>query len=206
MRLLSLLALVTLLASACSDAPRSVPLVAGSIDTFDDGNAVNVYDHPWDSVADGAGTRAELEIAPGGFDPSSQGYLLISGVRPPEGGNAAVVGVRSEITEQPPIADPSRRSFPRDVTGFEGLAIAVKGTPGTYIIQLGSARVDDFDHFNAYVEVTEQWSEYRLPFSAFNQEGFGERRNWTGEDLVHIAVYANLNGYFEFSIDDVRFF
>ena len=94
----------------------------------------------------------------------------------------------------------------RDVTGFDGLALSLRGTPGSYIIQIGTSSVADFDYYNAYIEVGEGWGEYRLPFSAFRQEGFGAAQPWTGRDVIHVAVFANLEGYFTFGLDDVRFY
>ena len=192
--------------AACSDSPRSIPLVSGAVDTFEDGNHLNAANQPWEAIAEGAGVRAGLEIQPGGFYSVSTHHLELNGVRPADAGPSAVVGVRASIAEFPPAADPSREAIPRDVTAYEGIALSLRGTPGTYIVQIGTASVTDFDYYNAYVEVTGDWAEYRLPFSAFNQEGFGTTQPWTGRDVTHLAVFANLEGYFTFGVDDVRFY
>ncbi|MBO6574746.1 MAG: CIA30 family protein [Rhodothermales bacterium] len=191
--------------AACSDSPRSVPLVSGTVDTFEDGNHINTANHPWQAIADGAGTRSSLDIVPGGFYSVSTHFMEVAGVRPSDATGSRVVGVRSSIAEFPPAADPSRATIPRDASGFDGLSLALRGTPGTYIVQIGTASITDFDFYNAYVEVGQEWSEYRLPFSAFRQEGFGTPVPWSGEDITHVAVFVNLDGYFTFGVDDVRF-
>lgn len=202
----ALSALLILAVAACSDQPRSIPLVSGGVDTFEDGNHLNNVDLPWEAIAEGAGTRAGIEVQPGGFFNVSKHHLEVVGVRPEGTGGSSVAGVRTSIADFPPAADPSREPIPRDVTGYDGLALSLRGTPGTYIIQLGSASVKDFDNYNAYVEVSDDWAEYRLPFSSFRQEGFGTPIPWTGRDAIHVAVFANLEGYFDFGIDDVRFY
>ncbi|MFT5141442.1 MAG: hypothetical protein ACI80V_002982 [Rhodothermales bacterium] len=198
--------LLGILLAGCSGQPKVLPLVSGTVDTFDDGNHLNVANQPWITIAEGEGTRASMDIQPGGFFSVSRHFLELSGVRPEGGTGARVVGIRGSIAEFPPAADPSRVAIPRDVTAFDGLTLSLRGTPGTYIIQIGTSSVTDFDYYNAYVEVGNGWAEYRLPFSAFRQEGFGQPHPWTGGDVMHVAVFANLNGYFTFGIDDVRFF
>lgn len=200
-----LTALLVLVLCACTDGPRSIPLISGMVDTFEDGDHLNELDHQWMAIAEGDGVRAQLEIPPGGFYNVSRYHLEIAGSRG-EGGGSRVAGVRSSIEQFPPAADPSRRAIPRDVTGFDGLALSMRGRPGTYIVQLGTASVTDFDYYNAYVEIGDEWGEFRLPFSSFNQEGFGAPVPWSGEDVKHIAVFSNLEGYFTFGIDDVRFY
>ena len=82
----------------------------------------------------------------------------------------------------------------------------MQGTPGTYIVQLGAAVVSDFDFYNTYVGLDENWRTFRIPFEEFHQEGFGQQRIWTGTDVTHIAFYANLTGPFTFNIDDIQFY
>lgn len=205
MRRLTVLLLAFLPVVACGSDPRPVPMLTGAVDAFEDGDELNALGHPWEPVGTGEGARASLAVDPGGFPTESRGYLAVQGLRPEVPNGSEVAGVRTRLTQLPPLADPSRDERARDVSGFGGLSLALRGTPGTYIVQIGTAAVQDFDHFNAYVEVGPDWSRYDLPFSAFKQEGFGKTQPWTGADVIHVAVYANLPGYFEFGIDDVRF-
>jgi hypothetical protein len=191
---------------ACQGGPRFAPMVGGSVDTFEDGNLQNVLGHTWESIAEGDGARTALSVDPGGFDGTSNFHLAVSGVRPAGESAARVTGVRAAVTAIPAVADPDQEPIPRDVSAFDGLSLALRGTPGTYIVQLGAASVSDFDYFNAYIEVGESWSTFRLPFGAFNQEGFGAPVSWTGSDITHIAVFANMDGFFMFGVDDVRFY
>lgn len=86
------------------------------------------------------------------------------------------------------------------------LHYSMKGTPGSYIVQLGSAAVTDFDYFNTYVALDEQWRGFKMSFADFHQEGFGSPVTWTGTDVIHVAFYANLTGPFTFAVDDVQFY
>lgn len=82
----------------------------------------------------------------------------------------------------------------------------MKGTPGTYIVQLGSTIVTDFDFYNSYVEVAENWQEYQIPFDVFKQEGFGRSVDWDGRYAGHIGFFPILGGSFRFAVDNLRFY
>ncbi|MEX1054802.1 MAG: CIA30 family protein, partial [Rhodothermales bacterium] len=114
--------------------------------------------------------------------------------------------VRVSVREAAAAADPNQEDLAADVSAFDGLAFAVKGTPGTYIVQIGSTLVQDFDFYNSYVEVAEDWQEYRIPFGSFRQEGFGQDVDWQSGYASHIAFFANLGGSFRFAVDDIRFY
>lgn len=142
-------------------------------------------------------TRADFLIAPAGATPTSQHHLAADLVRPaaPEPGDVA--GVIARLAH----------GAGRDVSGFAGVELWMDATPGLYIVQLGSARVADHDHFNAYVEVTEPgWRHVRLPYESFRQEGYGRAVDWTGRDVVHLAVFGLNAGSSRLALDDVRFF
>ena len=189
----------------CRVSSRSVPLLEGWIDHFEDGNPINLLGNPWVALAEGSGTSSRLFIVEGGYG-TSRFYLHVKAHRPLQAQGTQVAGVRTWITEQPPTADPVRKPLPRDVSAFKGVAFAMRGTPGTYIVQLGVERVKDYDQFNAYLTLTDHWTEFRIPFSKFKQEGFGKPVIWTGKDLQYIAFYGNVSGAFEFGLDDVRFY
>ena len=204
---LSLTALVvcTLCLTGCKQGTRSVPFVNGTIDAFENGDQTSELGNQWETIAEGAGTYAEIYIPEGGYD-GSRFSLVLEGVRPQDASGSQVVGVRVSVEEAPPAADPDREKRPADVSAFTGLALAMRGTPGTYIIQLGSSLVQDFDFYNSYVEVGEEWSEFMIPFNQFHQEGFGQSVEWDSRNVKHVAFYANISGSFRFAIDDVRFY
>lgn len=205
-RLLLLGGLLLAGCGGCSDQSlRTVPLVNGSIDAFDDGNRVNVAGNMWQGISEGVGTRVDVQLVPGGYGTSAY-YLSVQAERPDNATGAQIVGVRASLTETPPAADPNRTDLTADVGAYDGLAFAIRGTPGTYIVQIGSAMVTDFDHFNTYLPVVEEWVEHKIPFEKFTQEGFGTPVAWTGEFVSHVAVYPNITGQITFGIDNVRFY
>lgn len=203
---ISLLLIFLIAATACGDEPRNAPLVNGSIDSFDDRDEISDQGNQWRVVTEGSGTHADIYFPEGGFTDSSRHYLAVEGVRPRNPQGSDVVGVRVSLKEPPPAADPDQESVAADVTAFAGVSFAMKGTPGTYIVQLGSTLITDFDYYNSYLEVTEDWHEFRIPFQQFNQEGFGKPVEWQGRYASHIAFFPNLSGSFRFAVDDVRFF
>ncbi len=202
--LFSLLAIFLL--AGCTRGKRTIPLVNGLIDEFEDGNPINMVGNPWTPLTEGNNTRSQIAILEGGYPHGSRFYLHVEGYRSPEAQAADIAGVRTMITNLPPQADPAQHPLPRDIRMFEGLAFALRGTPGTYVVQIGTASVKDYDYFNAYVTVTEEWTEYRIPFSAFAQEGFGKQVAWTGKDVQHIAFLSTGTGPFELDIDQVGFY
>ncbi|MEM8600293.1 MAG: carbohydrate binding domain-containing protein [Bacteroidota bacterium] len=168
--------------------------IGGYVEDFEDRARVEAV---WHALADGeAETRVYAQ--PGGMEAASQYHLTIEATRPAAPGPTDVAGTVARLT-------PSADGF--DARAFQGLRFALRGTPGTYIVQLGSARVDDYDHFNAYVTLTTaEWTRFEVPFGQFGQEGYGQPVMWTGNDLVHLAFFANQGGAVTFEVDDVLFF
>ncbi|MEO1077234.1 MAG: CIA30 family protein [Bacteroidota bacterium] len=168
--------------------------IGGYVEDFEDRARVEAV---WHALADGqAETRVYAQ--PGGMQAASQYHLTVEATRPAAPGPTDVAGTIARLT-------PSVEGF--DARAFEGVRLALRGTPGTYIVQLGSARVDDHDHFNAYVTLTTAgWTRFDVPFGQFRQEGYGQPVEWTGADLVHLALFANRGGTTTFEVDDVLFF
>ena len=202
--LLSCLFLV--LAAACADEPRNAPLVNGSIDSFDDRDEISDQGNQWRVVAEGSGTHADIYFPEGGFADSSRHYLAVEGVRPRDPQGPDVAGIRVSLNELPQAADPDQEALAANVTAYDGVAFAMKGTPGTYIVQLGTSLVTDFDFYNSYVEVSEEWQEYQIPFSLFKQEGFGQPVPWNSRYASHIGFFPIYGGSFRFAVDHVRFY
>jgi hypothetical protein len=142
-------------------------------------------------------TRADFLLASGGATPASQHHLAADLVRPPEPEPGDVAGVIARLAH----------GGGRNVSGYAGVELWLDASPGLYIVQLGAARVQDHDHYNTYVEVDAPgWRLVRLPFESFRQEGYGRAIEWTGRDVVHLAVFGLNAGSARLALDDVRFF
>lgn len=147
MRPLALLALALGLAG-CEDTMRSAPPSSPLVDAFEDGNVVTPADNPWQAVAQGPNVGADVDLLPGGWGASSH-YLSVSGVRGEAAGPGEPMGVRVDLARSAGPVDRNRSDVLLDAAGFEGVAFALRGTPGTYIVQIGSAEVTDGNFYNA---------------------------------------------------------
>jgi len=188
-------------AVGCGPKQESIPLLDGSVDDFEDGDVYNKLGFEWESVSGGAEADATIFIEAGG-QPRSRYKMTIGGMRPFGSSNDKVAGARVLLGQ----ALEAGHSEVTNVTAYRGLEIRMMGTPGSYIVQIGTEAVTDFDFYNSYIELSPEWNLFRIPFSEFKQEGFGESRGWTGHDLTHVAVYSNIFGPFTIAVDDIRFY
>ena len=193
--------IMAMAAAGCGPEQVSIPIIDGWVDDFEDGNLYNEIGFAWKAVSEGAGADAAILIERGGIN-GSRFQLTVGGERSDTSGLKGVSGARVPLGQ---ALDAGRMEV-TNVTAFEGLEVRMRGTPGSCIIQLGTAAVTDFDYHNAYVEVTSDWALFRLPFEAFQQEGFGRAQDWSGTDLTHVAVYANHTGSYTVAVDDIRFY
>lgn len=191
-----------LAAAGCTNEKRSLPVPEGIVDTFDDGNTTSDLGTAWEAVAS-PGSTASVVPEPGGF---RGGALGVTAFRAENATASDVVGVRVPLAQAPRMADPNRSPITADVREMTGLALAIKGRPGSYVVQIGTEAIADADHYNAYVQAGAEWTEYRIPFADFKQEGFGTAVPWTGTALTHVAVYPMLTGDASFAVDQVRFY
>ena len=191
-----ILLLVLLLLAGCNSQPASIPMIDGMVDNFDDGNRYSELSYEWQSISGGGETNASIFIEPGGVGESVY-QLTVGGMRPFGTSGDQVSGARIALGN---VSDSGRKTA-TDGTAYQGLSISMSGTPGSYIIQIGTASVTDHDYYNSYVEVTELWNVFRIPFDRFVQEGFGSKREWTGEDVTHIAIYSNIIGPYQLYVD-----
>ena len=185
----------------CGSNTSSIPMLNGKVYDFDDGNRRNELGFEWASVSGGGETNATIFVEPGGINQSIY-QLTVGGMRPFGSTGAQVSGARIALGD---VSNSSHGTV-TDVTAYDGLQLAMSGTPGSYIIQIGTAAIDDFDYYNSYVEVTEEWNVFQIPFDRFMQEGFGRPKTWSGEDLTHIAIYSNLFGPYQLLVDDISFY
>jgi len=187
--------------AGCGPKASVNPMLDGKVDNFEDGNRYSELGYEWESVSGGGETNATIFIEPGGLAPSVY-QLTLGGMRPYGSSGDQVSGARIAMGN----AKGSNYLVVTDVTAYNGLEVSMSGTPGSYIVQIGTAAISDFDYYNSYVEVTEEWNVFRIPFNRFEQEGFGKNRAWTGADVTHIAIYSNTIGPYQLNVDNVAFY
>ena len=187
--------------TGCGPKQVSIPLIDGRIDDFEDGDVYNNLGFDWESVSGGAEADATIFIEAGGVE-RSRYQMTIGGMRPFGSSNDKVSGARVLMGQ----AIDAAHSEVTNVTAYTGLEIRMMGTPGSFIVQIGTEAITDFDFYNSYIELSPDWNLFRIPFSEFKQEGFGASRAWTGHDVTHVAVYSNIFGPYTIAVDDIRFY
>ena len=192
--------LTAIMLAACSGSPEIRPMIGGEVDDFEDGDSVSLLGMPWESIADGGETTSTIFVDTQGSNQGSVYHLTVGGTRPVGSAGNQVSGARTRLSDGATAVDAST---------YDGLELSMRelqGMQGTFIVQLATASVSDFDYYNAYVGVNDEWTRYRLPFSSFKQEGFGQPVPFTAEDLTHIAVFTSGFGPYTLAVDDVRFY
>lgn len=193
--------MIIVIVGGCGPRAESIPMINGRVDDFDDGDRYNSLGYEWEAVSGGREAHATIFIERGG--PGESVYqMTVGGMRPFGSTDDQVSGARIGLGSALDIA----KMIVTDVTAYDGLQISIKGTPGTFIVQIGTAAITDFDYYNAYVEVTGRWNVYRIPFDRFDQEGFGRSRTWTGNDITHVAIYSTIFGPYTIAVDDIKFY
>lgn len=204
LRRLVLLALLPLALAGCrprASSTTSLP-ASGELDAFEDGNMESSAGTTWTAIFEGGeGVNASVGVAPDGFH--SKGYhLVVSGFKPPDT-PAALMGARAALAAQEGGVEAGV-----DVagSGFTKLALAVKGTPGTYVVQLGVDQPGGQTlPYNAYVEAGTEWTEFIVPLADFKYDSGPAVQPWAGGAVRYVAVYAAGSGDLTFEFDDVRF-
>ncbi len=194
------LLLVVLVLSSCGGGPNIRPMIGGEVDDFEDGDALTLLGTPWESVADGGETTSTIFVDTAGNRPESTYHLTVGGMRPPGSAGNQVSGARALLGD---------RETAIDVSTYDGLELALRELQGqqqTFVIQLATASVKDFDYYNAYVVANDEWTRFRIPFDRFSQEGFGREVIFTGMDVTHVAVFSSGYGPYTLAVDDVRFY
>lgn len=192
--------ILALLLAACSGQPDIRPMIGGEVDDFEDGDSMSLLGLPWESIADGGETTSTIFVDTQGVKPGSAYHLTVGGTRPVGSAGNQVSGARTRLSDGATAVDAST---------YDGIELSMRelqGMQGTFIVQLATASVTDFDYYNAYVGVNDEWTRYRLPFTSFNQEGFGKTVPFTAEDLTHIAIFTSGFGPYTLAVDDIRFY
>lgn len=178
--------------AAGKDAPAEM-------DGFDDADLRSNWGGTWEVSADGVApngkSSARLAVA--------DGKLRVEG----EVVKGFQWGAWAGVTIQ---FDPNRKILV-DAAPFSGLRVRARGTKRPYTLTVHREAVTDFNVFTASVELSEEWREISIPFSALKQIGFGKPVPWAANDLVGLALEARnmpmaagTFGPFEIEIDWVR--
>jgi hypothetical protein len=151
--------------------------VAARIDDFDDGDLASAWGGEWTVASDaaaGGSSSATLAVRDGAL--RVEGELRAGFAWGPFAGAA--------------LAFDARGAHLVDASDFDGVRLRARGTQRSWTLALHRAAVKDFDAFTADVELTPEWRELTLPFSAFARAGVGEPVPWSAADLTGLELSA----------------
>ena len=175
---------------ATAQRGQRVPAIEdGVIASFEDGAISATFGAGWamNTDADAGGkSEAVMEPVAGGADGSGSS-MRVSGKIVPWGGPGAWAG---------PIFFPGRRPYGAvDMSKYEGISFWVRGD-GSPVSVVMFARSLREDPATALVSTTEEWTEHRLPFAAFD--------GVDSKGLTAIMFSGAEPGDFAFQIDELR--
>ena len=186
--------------SSASTVRRVGTDVDALVDEFDDAAGANLG---------GAWTVVTDNVAPGG---QSTGELTFAD------GSVLLAGEVSEGFQWGAWSglglnwDPQGKTL-IDATGYEGLALRLRGTERPYTLTVNRAAVKDYNMFTVTLPVTSEWTEIEIPFSSLTQIGFGQPLDWASNDLTGLSIDARNSpmqtgtfGAFELEIDWIRLY
>lgn len=78
-----------------------------------------------------------------------------------------------------------------DASGWQGIRIKVRGTPGPYFLHLKSRQTwQPWQHFRAAIEVGPQWRERFVPFAAFAGRATWQKLDASGLKSIGVVAYG----------------
>lgn len=77
---------------------------------------------------------------------------------------------------------------PQDASIFKGVTITYKGSSVPFALSLYHSDVKDWDHFTTMLMPSKEWKTVSLPFESFKQFGFGNKVDWSAQQLVGLNL------------------
>jgi hypothetical protein len=188
--------------SAVGASPGAVSTMAAAIvatnpviDDFEGGRDASTVGSAWTSA--GESTSTSTTVVMGRVVRGARDHALNVTARMGEARDAhARVTVR--------VAQDGR---PLDVSRFHGVRFDARGQ-GRYRIIFVSRSVTDGRYHESNFSGSPLWTPVSIPFASVGQTGKGERKGWTGRDLVEIVFLLARDpgdfGYLE--LDNIRFY
>lgn len=155
---------------------------------------------PWSVAANDNGLGTVLEPQPfvpqAGGAPASPGHSgrihgYLGANKPPYSWAQLVL----------PLSDDKS---PQDLGRFQSLHFWVKGDGKRYVVKLMKASITDFDQFKFEFPAGTDWTELAVPFSAFNQAGWGQVQPRDFNDVTSVQFEAGVNeATYDLQVDQV---
>lgn len=77
---------------------------------------------------------------------------------------------------------------PQDASKYKGVTITYKGSSVPFALSLYHSDVKDWDHFTTILMPSNEWKTVSLPFESFRQFGFGNKVDWSAQQLVGLNL------------------
>lgn len=200
--LVAVVVLLTLGLAARSASAGSVPDVF-VVDDFEDGDTVGPADAPWnahdDTYLDGGASSSVLTVVDEGATDGSAKALRVEGqVR--DGFSAPFAGANV-------LLEPEGSGH--DLSSAQGLRFYVRGDGQTYLAQVLTTIVQDFNEFSKTFVAPEDWTLVEIPFDELAQSPYwGKQVKWTSEGIRGVSFQTSpaIRGDFHLEIDEIEFY
>lgn len=183
---------------------KAPPLSSRFIDDFEDRNLLSPQQKNWDCFSDewlGGTSQIQIQLKEGGAEKSLWSAVLSGQLAPASLSEPSFAGVEMNLAPE--------KEFAVDISAFTGIEFAAQGK-GSFWIKLGTQNIYDLDYYAKEVRLTEEWTTYKIPFSEFHQQGFGNSEIWNPEDVTGIILifYNGLESLVPISaqVDEFRFY
>ena len=190
---------------------------ADMIDNFEDGDGALLpnggrqgYWYTFnDETVGGTQTPAADMVLPEAGGANGTAYAIHT-----TGNGFTVWGAGMGIDFNNPGGDMSVKN-PWDGSGYTGIVLMARGSgqvrasvqvSATTPIAEGGTCAADCDPHGTFLNLTNSWQQYVLPFGQLSQEGWGTPAAWDATALVGVQFKVGPNVSFDFWVDEIGFY
>jgi hypothetical protein len=109
-----------------------------------------------------------------------------------------------------------QENCPYDASRYGGISFYAKGT-GTVTVSVatsptvplnagGTCTVSCFDYYAVYIDLTDSWVPYEIPWEELAQDGWGTPVDFSPAEVMYFEFEFGENVDFDLYVDDLSFF
>lgn len=159
------------------------------IDDFEDGDGVSLLTSVWYEYTDvdnGGGSTLTIPGATSdAFSMTGEGFQSMRSLA------VEYTFDRGALTYDPYVGFGvalGSSAAPRDLSAYEGLAYTYRG--GAHSVRIETFDVKDYDYFGVAMPASAAWRTVTLPFSVFQQEGWGDPVSFDRSNIGALSFHV----------------